>query len=330
VGRLDTVWSSELSTSDGEAYDSFVASAGGGHYCQTRAWAKIATAARPFAPSYFLARRNGRVVGAALVLRTHLWRKLSLPFAQIERGPVCNDPADLPGVLESLVGQARRHGILRLSVMPYWADETKQPVERYLNKRGFSDVQTYAGAHVRALRLDLSTVSEGFAGSDFTKLRKELRRCERAGATARRGREKDVDAFRAMLEERLRSDGKRAPSAAYYDALKEHFLSYEDRRAMFVGELRGEVVSALFATRHGPVASYVAGASSDREISFSKMIQPMAEAVLWAKRQGSASFDFGGMPMEGDTDPKRNSIALFKRSFSRTEISLVHEHVRWF
>lgn len=33
--------------------------------------------------------------------------------------------------------------------------------------------------------------------------------------------------------------------------------------------------------------------------------------------------------MKGDDDPKRASIAEFKRSFSRAEIALVHEHVRW-
>jgi len=331
MGRLDTVWSSELSATDGEAYDSFVATARGGHYSQTRSWTKIATAARPFVARYFLARRDGHVVGAALVLRTQVLG-VALPFAQVERGPVCDDQEHLPDVLEALVGQTRRHGILRLSVMPYWAEDAKARIEQLLKERGFADVQSYTGSHVRALRLDLSSLSadDPFAGSEFVKLRKELRRAERAGATSRRGRTEDIDKFRGMLEQRLRSEGRRAPPTLYYDALKDHFLSPESQRAMFVGEYEGDAVSAIFVTRHGPLAAYVAGASSARELSFSKMVQPMSSAVLWAKGQGSAAFDFGGMPMQGDTDPKRNSIALFKRSFSRIEIALVHEHVRWF
>ncbi|MDE2492621.1 MAG: peptidoglycan bridge formation glycyltransferase FemA/FemB family protein [Alphaproteobacteria bacterium] len=329
---LDTVWSTELSAADGEAYDSFVAIARGGHYSQTRSWAAVATAAKPVVPSYFLACRDGRVVGAALILRARAFRALTLPVAQIERGPVCDAPEHLPAVLAALVGQARSHGILRLSVMPYWAGEAKTEAEEVLRRRRFSDIQSYVGSHVRALRLDLSSLSGDvpFAGNEFTKLRKELRRSERAGATTRRGREEDIDKFRGMLEQRLHSDGKRAPTKLYYDALKDHFLSGEGQRAMFVGEYEGDAVSVIFVTRHGPVAAYVAGASSARELSFSKMIQPMSCAVLWAKEQGCASFDFGGMPMQGDTDPKRNSIALFKRSFSRTEIALVHEHVHWF
>jgi lipid II:glycine glycyltransferase (peptidoglycan interpeptide bridge formation enzyme) len=330
--RLDTVWSSELSATDGQAYDSFVATALGGHFSQTRSWAKVATASKPFVARYFLARRDGRVVGAALILRTQILGAVALPFVKIERGPVCDDPDDMPDLLESLLGQSRRHGILRLSVMPYWAGEAKPRIEQLLKERGFADVQSFTGSHVRALRLDLSTFSadDPFAGSEFTKLRKELRRSERAGATSRRGTEEDVEKFRGMLEQRLRSEGKRTPTKLYYDALKDYFLSREGQRAMFVGEYEGDAVSAIFVTRHGSIAAFAAGASSARELSFSKMVQPMSSAVLWAKEQGSATFDFGGMPMQGDTDPKRNSIALFKRSFSRTEIALVHEHVRWF
>ena len=332
MSHLDTVWSSELSATDGEAYDGFVATARGSHYSQTRSWAKVATAARPFVARYFLARRNGRVVGAALILRTQPLGVVALPFAQVERGPVCDDPEHMPDVLDALVGQARRHGILRLSVMPYWADTAKPRIEQILKERGFSDVQTYAGSHVSALRLDLSSLSADvpFAGNEFTKLRKELRRSERAGAISRLGREEDVDKFRGMLEQRLRSEGRRTPPKLYYDALKDHFLSPGSQRVMFVWEYEGDAVSAIFVTHHGSVAFFAAGASSARDLSFSKMVQPMASAVLWAKEQGSATFDFGGMPMPGDNDPKRNSIALFKLSFSRTEIALVHEHVRWF
>ena len=330
MNRLEAVWTPQLSATDGEAYDNFVATARGGHFSQTRSWAKVAAASKPCVARYFLVRRDRRVIGAALLLRTRIGAPL--PFAKVERGPVCDDPDDMPDVLGALLKQARRHGILRLSVMPYWADEARPRVSRALEACGFSDVQTFAGSHVRALRLDLSPLpaSDPFAGSEFTKLRKELRRAERAGAGGRRGTEKDVGAYRMMLEQRLRGEGKHGPASAYFDALGRYFSADESQRAIFVGEFEGQPVSVIFATRHGPLALFVAGASSERDLSFSKMIQPMSRAVLWAKQQGSASFDFGGMPMEGDTDPKRNAIALFKRSFSRTEVALVHEHVRWF
>jgi hypothetical protein len=79
VGQLETVWASELSAADGKAFDGFVALARGGHYSQTRPWATLATASKPFTPFYFLARREGCVLGAALILRTQLRRVLTLP-----------------------------------------------------------------------------------------------------------------------------------------------------------------------------------------------------------------------------------------------------------
>ncbi len=332
MGQIDTVWSSELSASDGKAYDSFVASAGSGHFCQTRAWAKVATADRPFVPSYFLARRDGRVVGAALVLQTQLRRILPLPFAQIERGPVCEDPEHLPEVLEALLDHASRRGILRLSVMPYWAGEAKGRVERILKQHGFADRQSFGGRHARSLRLDLACLpaDNPFAGSALSKVRHEIRRAERAGAIARRGEKQDLVTFQEMHEQLLHLESKRAPGAAWYDALAEYFLMSEEQGAMFVCEHEGKVVAAIFVARHGTLATYVMGASSGSALHFPKMILPMACAIAWARRIGVASFDFGGIPMKGDKDAKRASIAEFKYSFSRTDISLVHEHVRWF
>ena len=332
MSRLDTVWSSELSATDGEAYDGFVAAAHGGHYSQTRSWAKVATAAKPFAARYFLARRNGRVVGAALILRTQLFGTLALPFAQVERGPVCDDPEDMPDVLEALVELTRRHGILRLSVMPYWAGEAKPRVERILKQRGFADVQSFGGRHVRSLRLDPASLpaDNPYTGSTLSQVRREIRRSERAGAIARRGQKRDLIAFREMHGQLLRLEGKRPLAADWYEALAEYFLAYEERGVMFVCEHQNKVIAAIFLARHGPLATYVIGASSGDELRFPKMVLPMARAIAWARENGVESIDLGGIPMAGDMDAKRASIAHFKLSFSRTEIALVHEHVRWF
>lgn len=332
MGRLETVWSPELSAADGEAYDGFVAAARGGHFCQTRSWAKVAMAAGTFAPSFFLARRDKDVVGAAVVLQTRLRGILTLPFVQIERGPVCDDPEQLPDVLEALHAQTRRRGILRLSVMPYWTGEAKAQVERTLKQHGFTERQSFGGRHVRTLRLDLTRLptDELFAGRALFKVRQNIGRAERAGATARPGRNSDLGAFRRMHEELLRFEGRPPLAASWYDALAEHFLACEERGAMFVGEYEGNAVSAVFVARHGVLATYIIGASSGRALRFPKMILPLAAAIAWAKRSGLESFDLGGIPAAGDTDAKRASIAEFKHSFSRDEIDLVREHVRWF
>lgn len=325
-GRVTAILSADLSATDGRAYDDFVASAVSSHFSQTRAWAAVAKAGKPFAPLFFLARREGAVIGAGLVLRTCLGG-VPLPLAQLERGPVCATPQDLPAVLGALRRCCLARGIVRLGVMPYWHGDNAVVASGILREIGFIDRQRVTGRHVRALRLDVASLpaTEPFAGSNFVKLRKELRRAERAGAICRRGQAQDVQAYCDMVATR---DGH-APGRDVCRAMTEYFLVRENERAIFVGEAGGEAVSVIFVVRNGRIAYFMAGASSAKDLAFSKMVVPMAAAVLWARQQGSAAFDFGGMPMAGDTDPKRNSIALFKRSFSRDEIDLVHEHVRW-
>lgn len=332
MGELDTVWSSKLSTVDGEAYDKFVAAARSGHYSQTRSWAKVATTARPFVARYFLARFGDRAVGAALILKTRAVNALTLPFAQVERGPVCDDLAEMPSVLEALHKQARRHGILRLSVMPYWAGEAKAQAEKILAQHGFAEAQSFGGRHARTLHLNLSSLrgDELFAGSALSQVRHEVRRAERAGATARRGQKRDLDAFREMHAQLLHLEGKRPPAAAWYEALGEYFLTREEQGTMFVCEYGEKIIAAIFVARHGTLATYVMGASLGLELRFPKMVLPLVKAIAWAKKNGIEAFDFGGIPLEGDMDVKRVNIAQFKRSFSRTEVNLVHEHVRWF
>jgi lipid II:glycine glycyltransferase (peptidoglycan interpeptide bridge formation enzyme) len=45
--------------------------------------------------------------------------------------------------------------------------------------------------------------------------------------------------------------------------------------------------------------------------------------------EGCDAFDMGGIPMSGDTDEKRRSIAQFKLDFAKQPVSLVGEHARW-
>jgi hypothetical protein len=60
------------------------------------------------------------------------------------------------------------------------------------------------------------------------------------------------------------------------------------------------------------------------------MALPMMEAVRWGRDNGCRVFDMGGIPMDGDTDEKRASIAQFKFDFAKTRVPLVRAHARWF
>jgi hypothetical protein len=326
--RLDTLWTPELEGGDGEAYDRFVLESPGGHFAQTRAWTDVARRSRPCGVRYFIAREAGRVVGTALVLCARLG-PLPLPFAHVERGPVCADPASAARVVDALASAARRRGIARISVMPYWADEHALRVHGALGAAGFRDVQAKGGTHARTLRLELGKGDAVFAGGERAHLRHLRREAERAGVTVRRGDRVDLETHRRLYGAMFLAENRRHRSSAWYDALHTSMLD-GTRGALFVGEQEGQAVATAIALRHGPLAVYAYGATRGARARFSKSVLPLVAAVHWAKDLGCTTFDLGGIPLEEDRDPKRAAIARFKLCFSKTPVPLVREHARWF
>lgn len=330
MARLETTYAHALAPRDAEDYDAFVDRARGGAYAQTRAWASTAVAGRRFSPRFWLARRDGQVVGAALLLRARLAGPFGLPFAVVERGPVVDDMADLPNVLAALRRSTLGRGIGRLQVMPYFADEDADSATRILAQAGFRSVQAFDAAHAQTLRVDLRGKDAGsvFGGKAGEALRRKLRQAEKAGAVARTGTAKDVAILAALHGELMRGQARGEKSAAYYAALST-LVDEGSRGAVFVCEHDGEPISALFASRHGKLATFVIGASSNKDRPFSKMVPAMVGAIRWALEAGCEAFDMGGIPHKDDPDQKRKSIAQFKLDFAKTPVRLVEEHARW-
>jgi peptidoglycan pentaglycine glycine transferase (the first glycine) len=330
ASSLDVLWTHSLGGADAEAFDRFVADAAGGHYAQTRAWEPVARATRPCTVRYFLARDGARVVGAALVQKTSLG-PLALPFAAVDRGPVLADVDDAPRVLDALARAARRRGIVRLTVMPYWADEAADRVTRDLRAARFRDVQALDGAHTSTLRLDLEGKTDEalFAGKAREQVRYGVRQAEKAGARARPGTRVDVEEHQRLYGEQMGAQG-RGKSLAWYEALWSAMLTDPARGGFFVCEHEGRVVGTVVVLRHGRQVTYVYGATSANPPRLPKTVLPLTLAIRWARDQGAAVFDLGGVPSEEDGDPKRVAIAKFKLDFSKTRVKLVREHARWF
>jgi lipid II:glycine glycyltransferase (peptidoglycan interpeptide bridge formation enzyme) len=325
------IWTPLMSAQDGRDYDEFVDRAEGGHYAQTRAWADVAMAGRPCRVCYFLARDDaGTVVASALVQRP-LVVQLPSPLGIVDRGPVCTCVMDLSEAARGLASTARRHGVARLTVMPYWSGDNAARAEEALSDARFRQAQNLTGAHAVTMRLALAGQSDDqiLAGKD--KLRYELRRALKSGARTRRGEAADVGVLERLEAQLNASQGRGPRPAAWFRALA-HLLgnTHDDRAALFLCECDGEPVSAVLVLRHQRLAVFVAGASVPSHRSYSKMALPLFEAVRWARTVGCATFDLGGVPMDQDLDPKRLAVARFKYLFAKDRISLVRQHTRWF
>jgi lipid II:glycine glycyltransferase (peptidoglycan interpeptide bridge formation enzyme) len=325
---VHATWERDLGTAEGEAYDAFVARSPSGHACQTRAWAPVARAGT-FRSTRFVAVRDGSdLVGVALVTRPRV-AGVPFPWASVDRGPVVDDPSMLAPCLRAVERTARAHGVLRLRVMPYWSEGDAQAAEDTLARCGYRDVQELGGAHARTLRVDLrGEESLLFAGAALGEIRRRSARAAKAGATARRGTHADWPRLRAMHSTLMRSQHLRGHGRAWWDAL-ETFVSDDARGSFFVCELEGRVVSASIVLRHAGQATYAWGASVPDSLAFAKAVPSLVAAIRWAHSSGCTTFDLGGIPLEGDRDPKREAIAVLKRDFSRKPVRLVREHARW-
>jgi lipid II:glycine glycyltransferase (peptidoglycan interpeptide bridge formation enzyme) len=327
--ELSVTSAADLDGVDAQEYEAFVRESPSGHASQSIEWAEVARAGAHVASRFYLARSAGRLVGVALMLRPEV-AGVGLPWGWIERGPVVAHISDLRDVTEAIARAALAQGILRLRVMPYWANEDARHAEEQLRAVGFRDAYKPDGAHACTIRIDIGgkTDDELFAGNSKSQIRWRAKQAEKAGARARAGTPEDWARLRAMHRRLMESQGRNSRPPGWWSAI-ERFVTREGRGALFACDFDARVVSAGVMLRHGRRATYAWGASVEDKLPFSKAIPPLIAGIRWARDLGCTCFDLGGIPLEGDDDPKRNAIALFKFDFDKRRVPLVREHVAW-
>jgi Acetyltransferase (GNAT) domain/FemAB family len=331
---MKVTWATELTDGhpghdEARDYDAFVLGSEAGHAAQTRAWSAVARAAGHVVARFAVVRDGERIAGTALVLRPRV-AGVPLPWAWIDRGPVVAEVDRLAPVTRAIARSLRRLGVARLRVMPYWSGTNAETAEVALRSIGMHDVQKPDGPHASTLRLAIGGQSDAdlFSGKSKEQVRWRAGQAAKAGAVARRGTPEDWSRLRAMHAALMQSQGRRDRPDAWWQALAR-FTSDDGRGAIFACDFEGRTVAAAVTLRHGALATYAWGASVPEKLPFSKAIPALVAAIRWARDAGCTTFDLGGVPLEGDGDPKRNAIATFKYDFDKQRVRLVKEHAGW-
>jgi lipid II:glycine glycyltransferase (peptidoglycan interpeptide bridge formation enzyme) len=268
-------------------WDRFVAAHPYGHFLQSAGWGRLREARGAGAHRLWRTDDAGRpALGAqALVERRYGGRIVYVP-----RGPVSapDDPA-LPDLLADLRRLTDAAGALALRLEPPWPDT---PATRaVLGTAGFREVEPVQPAST--VRLDLRRTEDDLLADMKQKWRYNVRLAGRRGVEVVEGGEAELPTFAALVAITARRDDFSDRGEAYY---RQVWQALGPAARLYVARWRDEVLAAIFVVHFGATATYLYGASSDRERQRMPNHILQWEAIRRAKAAGLRWYDFWGVP----------------------------------
>lgn len=249
-----------------------------------------------------LQRRHGRqvvrlaVTGDAGTAMAQVLFKPHGPIctASIPRGPLVGGDAEqvLPELWRQVETACRRHRAIWLQVEPE-RDFPYRTLERWTPS---FDIQRYSPQRTVIVPL---TDDESLLKQMHSSKRREIRRAKRDAIQIERGDPSGdaMDTFYGlMIDTSTRNQVRISPKEYYADALRV----FADDAVMMFAVADGKVAAGLIAARFGDTAIYLFGGSSTAHRVSGATALLQYSAMRWAREQGCARYDLGGIP---DEDP---------------------------
>ncbi|GAC1408816.1 MAG: peptidoglycan bridge formation glycyltransferase FemA/FemB family protein [Actinomycetota bacterium] len=295
---------------DKESFNSYVEASPSGDILQSWEWGEIKRQSGGWTPRRFLAENDGRIVGAASVLRTVPFKGLP-PLLYAPRGPLFSSKAALEALVAQIRNDAGNAFLLKVDPpIPSSSAEASALLEsgfRIAGGAGFGGVQPKA-----VMVLDLSQgqdhVFEGFK----SKWRYNIRVAEKKGVRVVQAGRDDLPVFYDILLETATRDGFFVRSRAYFETLYD-VLAPQGMLGMWLAYYEDRPLSGAICFRFGARVTYVYGASSnaDRNVMPNHLVQ--WTMIQWAIAQGASLYDFRGVSPIRDGKPVEPHIAGLNR-----------------
>jgi len=222
------------------------------------------------------------------------------PLAYIPLGPAPSTGERLGELLQEVHALCRSRRAFTLKVEPYWSDAA--PESALLTELGlrpsFQTVQPRSTAVI-----DLEGTEDDILGRMKAKTRYNIRLAARRGVTVRPGAEDDLNTFADLIDETGRRDGFGVHPAPYYNTAYRLFVP-QGLATLLVAEYEGEPLAAIMVFAFAGTASYLYGASSDRQRHLMPNYALQWEAIRWARSRGCRLYDLWGIPDEVGLDPE--------------------------
>lgn len=296
---------------DRQRFNSFVAASPHGDVLQSWEWGEV-KAAGGWHPVRLLVENEGEIAAACSMLLTRPAR-LMPPIAYAPRGPVFGTEAGQ--AFERLVAGIREHtgGAFVFTCDPSVlagsedASVLKKAGFRTVSGGGFGGIQPSA-VMILDLEPDLDSIFAGFK----SKWRYNVRLAERKGVAVREGSREDLPVFYDLLVETARRDRFFVRRSGYFETLWD-CLDPPGMLKMFLAEFEGREIAGIVLLCMGERAVYTYGASSNehRNVMPNHLIQ--WHAIRWAKNSGYRVYDFRGVSVVRDGQPKEPELSGLNR-----------------
>jgi len=277
---------------DQERWDHYVAQHADASPYLRFAWGHAVEAAYAHKPYYFMAQKEGEIVGVmplvhmkSLLGTTH--QLVSLPFCDLG-GVLANSQDILIALFEKALSTAKSLKSSFLEVRTADSPDTMQ-------QETLGPVQTKS--HKVRMVLDLPGTSEQIWGNFKSKLRSQIRKAEKNGCTFSWGGLEQLDVFYRVFSMNMRDLGSPVHSKKWF---AEVIKTYGKALRMALVYFEKEIIAVGIMLTNGTQAAIPWASTLRRHNSRSPNMLLYWNFIKYAADHGFAQFDFGrSSPNEG-------------------------------
>ena len=168
--------------------------------------------------------------------------------------------------------------------------------------------------------MDLTKSEDELLANMKSKWRYNIRLAEKKGVEIVKGTSKDIDVFYDLYLETSKRDGIAIHSKKYYQDLLELSESRNSKGnplvTLYIAKHENDNLAAIITLFTPYQATYVYGASSNLKRNLMPAYLLQWNAIKDAKKFGSKSYDFYGMPPTDDENHPMHGLYRFKTGFS--------------
>jgi len=269
-----------------------------------------------------IARRGGKIVAAYAGVVEAAKRGRHLAIAG---GPILDwdDKELVEAVFADMKSEGERENCVFVRVRPQL--ELSPDSLELMKRLGLKKAPMYLSVEYAGV-LDLTKDEEEIKKGMRQRLRRALRKAEKAGITIEKSRNpEDIHEFYQI---QLQTAGRHNFVAFSEDFLTKQFAAFapNDEVVLYTAKLDGKTLAQNFMIFYGNEASYHYGVSSELGTKYSSAPLLHMEAMRDARKRGIKRYSFWGIVDEDDTKHRFYGVSQFKRGFGVDELKYTPAH----